>query len=237
MKASKRPKWSIPEGVRRIGSKRPWKSARSTASTGPTDPATAKIPPDGEGKREAGRTPQALFRGCLLLSLLTVLLVGARFLSSTPAGENPTPPATVERVVEVRGGGVRNGVLSYGKTPTVGTVLQDAGCYPPPVDPLTAAVSIQRDTALVVEKGPQGGLQVRQEPLSVRTLWILGRPIPVNRAAVEDLERIPGLGPTLAQRIVAYRRTRGEITHLDQLLEIPGIKEKSLQKIRKYLTP
>ena len=93
-----------------------------------------------------------------------------------------------------------------------------------------------RDTALIVEAVTNGKILIQQKPLSVRALWILGRPIPLNRATVEDLDRIPGIGPGLAQRIWEHRQALGKFSSLVQLKEVNGIKEKTYEKLKKYLT-
>ncbi len=84
--------------------------------------------------------------------------------------------------------------------------------------------------------GKNGKIFIQQKPLSVRALWILGRPIPLNRATAEDLDRLPGIGPGLAQRIMEYRQALGKFSSLDQLKEVNGIKEKTFEKIKRYLT-
>jgi competence protein ComEA len=55
--------------------------------------------------------------------------------------------------------------------------------------------------------------------------------ININQCTAEDLIRIPGVGPALAQRIIEFRRARGVITDLNQLRQIPGIGHKTLRRI------
>jgi competence protein ComEA len=53
-----------------------------------------------------------------------------------------------------------------------------------------------------------------------------GEPTPtvnVNTATEADLERLPGIGPVLARRIVQHREARGLFRRLDDLLEVEGI--------------
>jgi len=63
----------------------------------------------------------------------------------------------------------------------------------------------------------------------------LGLPVDVNLAGKEELILISGIGEKLAGHIVAYRSRTGRIKTLDQLMEIKGIKEKKLAKLKRYL--
>ncbi len=47
----------------------------------------------------------------------------------------------------------------------------------------------------------------------------------VNRATQEELESLPGIGPALAGRIIAYREAHGAFTSLESLAEVSGIGE------------
>jgi DNA uptake protein ComE-like DNA-binding protein len=58
-----------------------------------------------------------------------------------------------------------------------------------------------------------------------------------DRATREEWLRLPGIGPTLAERILADRAARGSFGGPDGLLRVPGIGPKTLAKILIYLTP
>ena len=64
----------------------------------------------------------------------------------------------------------------------------------------------------------------------------LGQRLDLNLAEVADLEQLPGLGATLARRIIRWRRDHGGFTSVDQLLEVNGIGESKLEAIRDYIT-
>ena len=61
-------------------------------------------------------------------------------------------------------------------------------------------------------------------------------PININAATAQQLETLPGIGPTYAQRIIDYRNTHGPYTSPSQLLNISGIGEKRLAAIWDYIT-
>lgn len=56
--------------------------------------------------------------------------------------------------------------------------------------------------------------------------------VDINSATTGDLEKIPHIGPELAERIVAYRETYGPFSRPEQLLLIRGISEKRFREIR-----
>lgn len=45
----------------------------------------------------------------------------------------------------------------------------------------------------------------------------------LNRASASELESLPGVGPVLAERILAERRRRGGFDAVDDLIEVKGI--------------
>jgi competence protein ComEA len=54
----------------------------------------------------------------------------------------------------------------------------------------------------------------------------------LNRADGPALERLPGVGPALAERILALRRSKGRFRSVDELLEVRGIGPATLERIR-----
>lgn len=58
----------------------------------------------------------------------------------------------------------------------------------------------------------------------------------LNSASSQQLETIPGVGPVTAGRILAFREERGPFTSVDQLLDVSGIGEKTLESLRPYVS-
>lgn len=57
-------------------------------------------------------------------------------------------------------------------------------------------------------------------------------PVDLNRATSEEIARVPGIGPALAARIVAWREERGSFRTFDDLLKVSGIGPVVLARIR-----
>ncbi len=58
----------------------------------------------------------------------------------------------------------------------------------------------------------------------------------VNVASAEELETLPGIGEVLAATIVQYREEHGPFTSIDQLLDVSGIGEVTLEELRDLVT-
>ena len=62
-------------------------------------------------------------------------------------------------------------------------------------------------------------------------------PVPtnINTASAEQLQRLPRIGPALAARIVEHRRVHGPFRHPDEIVEVKGIGEKTLETLRPWI--
>lgn len=61
-------------------------------------------------------------------------------------------------------------------------------------------------------------------------------PLDLNTATAEQLEKLPGIGPTTAKAIVRFREKSGPFRRVEDLLAIRGITKKKLEKIRPLVT-
>lgn len=57
----------------------------------------------------------------------------------------------------------------------------------------------------------------------------------INTDGEGELMLLPGVGRTIAQRILAYRKANGSFASIDQLVNITGINERTLSRLRPYL--
>jgi len=60
-------------------------------------------------------------------------------------------------------------------------------------------------------------------------------PIMINRASVKDYESLDGIGPVLAQRIVSFRKINGPFVAIEDLMKVPGIGPKTFEKFKAKL--
>jgi len=59
-----------------------------------------------------------------------------------------------------------------------------------------------------------------------------GTPVDLNTATVAQLDALPGVGPVIAGRIVAWRQENGRFTSVDDLSEVQGIGDATMARLR-----
>jgi competence protein ComEA len=60
--------------------------------------------------------------------------------------------------------------------------------------------------------------------------------VDLNSATREQLMQVKGIGPALADRIIEFRKEHGPFRRVEDMMKVRGIGEKSLAKLRPYLT-
>ncbi len=113
---------------------------------------------------------------------------------------------------------------------------------PAAVRPPTCGVRVQvfdgvSSVLTCAGEGVDGARVAPLEPCAARrmagpALRLLGLKVDVNRASVEDLQALPGVGPKLAERLVAARPYRS----LAELRGVPGIGPKRFVELSEAVT-
>jgi competence protein ComEA len=166
--------------------------------------------------------------------------------TSTPAARDgrgrhtPAPRA----LVDVAGYVVRPGVYAVGSEARTRDALALAGGVRPDAD-LSAV-----NQAAHLRDGEQIVVPVRGAPRPAAARGHAGRArhprprryerlpaagIDLNAADAATLATVPGIGPGLAQRIVAFRGENGAFASVDELLDVAGITEHRLDAILPYV--
>ena len=85
----------------------------------------------------------------------------------------------------------------------------------------------QKYTRLPNNQSPDPMVQTEIQPQDYR--------IDINEASKAQLMELPGIGETLADRIIVYRTQNGKYSGTDELMNIDGIGEKTLQQIENLI--
>ena len=61
-------------------------------------------------------------------------------------------------------------------------------------------------------------------------------PVNLNSATVSELDALPGIGKSTAQRIVEYRQKNGAFKKIEELMNVKGVGEKSFLRLKPLIT-
>ena len=64
---------------------------------------------------------------------------------------------------------------------------------------------------------------------------IIDKKVNPNKANSEELIRLPGIGPALAENIIEYRNSHGGFKSLEELEKVKGLGPKKLERLKDYL--
>lgn len=65
---------------------------------------------------------------------------------------------------------------------------------------------------------------------------IRNKKVNINKASQEELDSLPGIGPSTASKILEYRKQNGNFKNIEDIKEISGIGEAKFEKIKEMIT-
>ena len=147
-------------------------------------------------------------------------------------------------VVSSSGGYVRvSGDVRYpGMYPViVNNMTADVIAMAVPVQPVSVlepagvgAVPASNGEALQLFLRGDGKALVTRGTIPAAERLVMGIPLDIATISEADLDKVPGIGPTLAGRIVSYRQNNGGRMSVSELLLVEGISERKFAALRKY---
>ncbi len=164
----------------------------------------------------------------------------------TPRRARANANATIEAIVYVAGAVARPGLYRVTPGSRVGDVVTRAGGLLPGADPVAvnlAARVADGDEIAVPRIGESLSIPRRRATSRSRTHSTRSRatkapaaPVDLNIADAPTLATVPGIGATIAARIVALREADGPFTTFDELLDVAGMTGSRLQRAQPYLS-
>jgi competence protein ComEA len=58
----------------------------------------------------------------------------------------------------------------------------------------------------------------------------------INTASSEELQKLPRIGPAIAQRVIDYRKENGNFKRVEDLMKVRGIGEKIFNQLKDRIT-
>ena len=186
---------------------------------------------------------------------IAIALLGARYVAAAPeeapapaAGGSPAVAVEQERegggraTVHVAGAVRRPGVYRLASDARIADAVERAGGARRGAD--LAAVNLAAEVKdgrqiLVPRRGEAaaaGGSAAAAGGAAGGAPGAPAAPVNLNTATLEQLDTLEGIGPGIAQRILAYRDEQGGFGDVEELGQVPGIGEKRMAALREQVT-
>lgn len=99
--------------------------------------------------------------------------------------------------------------------------------------PVPAGGAAGSSAAASEAPAPEASPAPAEEPVLEEVL--VEKSVDINQASLEELDRLPGIGPALGQRIIDYREQNNGFYDIEEIMEVSGIGEKTFQKLEPYI--
>jgi competence protein ComEA len=187
--------------------------------------------------------------GLLAIGILLGLLAtgGVLLVSGQPSGEAiylSPPPTRPPLIIHISGSVSSPGVYSLPPGSRIRDAVEAAGglLSDADVQNLNLAASLQdgdliKISTLAPTPAPRDDSQaIPEDTESPIKPDSTESPININTAELVELDRLPGIGPDKAQKIIDYRETHGPFAQIADILEVSGIGPVTFEKIKDLIT-
>jgi len=184
----------------------------------------------------------------IILGVIAVVLMGCvvgvfkQKIAEKPSSPESSPaPILIESkakneqvryYVQISGAVMREGVYKLNKGDRLIDLIRLSGAsLNADLDSINLAEPLSDGQKVIIParvKGPVG--QNNEIPLN--TSGDTGKVVNINIADEKQLDSLPGIGPTMAKRIVDHRKEKGSFCNIEELKEVPGISAKKFDKLK-----
>lgn len=172
------------------------------------------------------------------------------FISRAPAGEPITlqpAPTKAPIAVHVIGAVPRPGLYEFAEGARVQDAIDAAGglLTGANVDSINlAALLVDGEQLTIPFKDGQGPQTTGEDTLELPGATSTPSTsdasnadlVNINEASVEELDNLPGIGPTIAQRIVDYRTENGPFQTIEDIMNVSGVGPSTFENIKDLIT-
>jgi competence protein ComEA len=174
-----------------------------------------------------------------ILFVLALLILGLLYFRFY---YHPRPPHSEgimrEFVVEVSGEVANPGIHFFQNPPTLKEAIEKAGGFRGGghFESPASSETLETGTSIKITKESKDEIKIHMGRMEAHKLLVFSISLDLNRASVEDLCLIPGIGESLASEIVTYRERRKGFRSLEELKNVKGIGEKKYQTFKAFFT-
>ncbi|MBK9927867.1 MAG: ComEA family DNA-binding protein [Anaerolineales bacterium] len=175
----------------------------------------------------------------ILFGLFVAALVWV--VARNPSGEAVTlrpPPTEKPIVVHVTGAVPRPGVYALPEGARVQDVISAAGGFLAEADKETINLArpLEDGEMLDIPYGEGFSPVIPTAETRIQEIEITNDLVNINTASSVELEALPGIGPTTAQKIVDYRETNGPFLSTEDIVNVSGIGPGTYERIKDLIT-
>ncbi len=96
---------------------------------------------------------------------------------------------------------------------------------------------MNKENQYVYEGIKENGLQEKSSQRNSELKGTIGnKKVNINKASQEELDSLPGIGPSTASKILEYRRENGNFKNIEDIKGVSGIGESKFEKIKEMIT-
>lgn len=155
--------------------------------------------------------------------------------TSKSSSDKETEESDEEVRVDVKGEVHAPGVYTLQADERVEEAIQKAGGITDRADMLQVNLAERIEDEMVIHI-PGEGDEAITAPVEESSGEEEGALVNVNEAAQVELETIPGIGPAKATAILSYREENGSFETIEELSNVSGIGEKTVEQLRDYIS-
>ena len=170
---------------------------------------------------------------------ISILLVNLPWPLHGPASlfSNPETQPRQQWAAEVTGAVREPGIYTFSRSPTASQAIEKAGGLRKSLSfsHMTSSPPLQSGTHIKAKAFTQPSGQVFLSRMDARKRLVLGIPLDLNQAGLDELAIVPGISPGLARRIIALREARHGFKTWHDLTDVRGVGPTNMKRFRDYL--
>jgi competence protein ComEA len=183
-----------------------------------------------------------------LLSYLLMFLMGMAaaagifLIASPPRGtavELQAAPTSSPLTIQVAGAVKQPGVYPLPRDSRVQDAIQAAGGFTQEADPDQVNLAARLKDGERINVPIVGEIPAAPPTSADRSVTIdatPSAPVNLNTATSEELQTLPGVGPSKAAAIIAYREAHSGFKTLDEIQEVPGFGPATFERLKDMIT-
>lgn len=152
-------------------------------------------------------------------------------VDQTKAAESETPKSSKTIVVDIKGAVSKPGVYQVAKDARVQDLVHLAGGVNQTADmkQINLAAKLKDEESIYIAKIGEIAEQTDTDKQTKDDT------VNINTASLQELQGIPGVGPAKAQAILEYRESTGLFQKVEDLKNISGFGEKTIERLKNFI--